>query len=231
MRALVLSGHEEFADPWHDLAATSGKLSEVLERAGFQVEVRADVSGTLAQLPAVGLLVVNCSGAASGQGSAAPLPLEAASGLIGYLASGRGLLAMHSAVMSFSDWAPWGALLGARWRVPDTMHPPRGPARILVRTGTHPIVDGISDFVTDDERYSFLEPMAAFTTLAEHLHDGRLHPLVWARTEGPAVARVVYDGLGHDLTAYDNPDHRELVRRAAQWAARLPPTDAATQLR
>jgi uncharacterized protein len=226
VRALVLSGHEEFGDAWHDLAATSGQLADILDRVGFHVEVRADVSDTLAQLPAVGLLVFNCSGAATGRGSPAVLPLEAASGLIGYLASGRGLLAMHSTVMSFSDWPPWGALLGARWQTPDTMHPPRALAHIQVRTGTHPIVEGISDFDTDDERYSFLELAAPFVTLAEHRHDGQLHPLAWARTAGPGTARVVYDGLGHDLAAYASPEHRELVRRAAQWAARLPPTGA-----
>ncbi len=217
MRAVVLSGHREFRDPWHDLAATSDQLADILKRDGFLVEIRDDVADTLARVPVTDLLVVNCSGPAASEETAAELASDAVLGLRGYLSSGRGLLAMHSTVMAFPDWPGWGELLGARWRAPESMHPPRGPAYIRVRAGAHPIVEGISHFVADDERYSHLELCAPFVTLAEHRHAERIHPLIWARTEGPA--RVVYDGLGHDVTAYANPVHRELVRRAARWVA------------
>jgi uncharacterized protein len=219
VRALVLTGEREFADQWHDLAATSGRLAEILEQAGFGVEVRADVGAALAHGPAVELLAVNCSGAATEAGTRSVLPAEAMAGLSRHVSGGRGLLAVHSAVMSFADWPAWAGLVGARWHEPESMHPPRGPAPVRVCTGAHPIVDGITDFVTDDERYSYLQIAAPFVTLAEHDHDGRAHPLLWARTSGPAGARVVYDGLGHDLVAYDNPTQRELVGRAARWAA------------
>jgi uncharacterized protein len=220
VRALVLNGDREFGDPWHDLTATSGQLAEILERDGFTVEVRDEVADALAQVPAVDVVVVNCSGAASGEGQASHLPPQAVSGLMSHVSAGRGLLALHSAVMAFGDWPGWAALIGARWSAGKSMHPPRGPAQIRVCSGAHSIVDGISDFVTDDERYSHLEPRAEFLTLAEHRHDGQLHPLIWVRTAGPAEARVIYDGLGHDAVAYENPVHRELIRRAARWVAR-----------
>jgi uncharacterized protein len=226
VRALVLSGEREFADPWHDLAATSGRLAQILERAGFRVQVRADVVDALAHRAAVDLIAVNCSGAASGVGSDSVLAAPAVAGLHRHLAAGRGVLAVHSAVMSFPDWPGWAELVGARWRAGASMHPPRGPARIRVHTGTHPIVEDVHDFETSDERYSRLERTGAFMTLAEHDHDGRTHPLVWARTYGPAQAGVVYDGLGHDLAGYDSPAHCELLARAARWAARQPPSAA-----
>jgi uncharacterized protein len=221
VRALVLNGDREFGDPWHDLTATSGQVAEILERDGFCVDVRDAVAATLTEVgPAVDVIVINCSGAGSGGGPASQLPAQAVSGLMSHVSAGRGLLVVHSAVMAFADWPGWAALIGARWRAGKSMHPPRALAQIQVRGGAHPIVAGIGDFVTDDERYSYLEPSAAFLTLAEHRHDEQLHPLIWARTAGPAAARVVYDGLGHDLVAYENPVHRELIRRAARWAAR-----------
>jgi type 1 glutamine amidotransferase len=219
VRALVLDGDQEFSDPWHDLAATSGQLAEILERDGFAVETRDDVADALAQVPAVDVIVVNCSGTASGEGQASRLPPQAVSGLMSHVSAGRGLLAVHSAVMAFADWPGWAELIGARWRA-ESMHPRRGPAYIRVRSGAHSIVEGISDFVADDERYSYLERSAGFLTLAEHRHEEQLHPLIWARTAAPAKARLVYDGLGHDLVAYENPVHRELIRRAARWIAR-----------
>lgn len=222
MRAVVLSGDREFADRWHALALTSGRLGEILAGAGCTVEVTADVTATLSAGPAIDLLVVNCSGAASGEGPDTMLSAPAVAGLNRYLAGGGGVLAVHSAVMSFPDWPGWAEVIGARWRAGVSMHPPRGPARIRVHTGAHPIVEGVHDFDTDDERYSRLEVTGAFVPLAEHDHDDRAYPLIWARTHGPAGARVVYDALGHDLAGYDSPVHRELIERAARWAARSP---------
>ncbi len=222
MHATVLSGEREFADRWHDLAATSARLGEILAAAGFAVEVRTDVTAMLGAGPVGDVLVVNCSAAAAGDGPRSELPGSAIAGLAGYLAAGGGVLAVHSAVMSFPDWPGWAELLGARWRAGASMHPPRGPARVRVHTGAHPIVAGVHDFDTDDERYSRLEVTGADLPLAEHDHDGRAHPLIWARTHGPAGARVVYDALGHDLVGYDSPTHRELIGRAARWVARQP---------
>jgi type 1 glutamine amidotransferase len=95
------------------------------------------------------------------------------------------------------------------------MHPDYDRARIRVETDAHPIVAGIRDFEVDDERYSFLRVDPAVRGLAWHEHDGRRHPLLWAREHGPA--RVVYDALGHDAASYDSPEHRGIVARSARW--------------
>jgi type 1 glutamine amidotransferase len=78
-----------------------------------------------------------------------------------------------------------------------TMHPEQGLFTVSVRSGAHhPIVAGLDDFTVFDERSSYLHTNPDITVVGEHLTDGRLHPIVWARESGPA--RVVYNGLGHD---------------------------------
>ena len=98
------------------------------------------------------------------------------------------------------------------------MHPEQDLATILVGAGTHPIVRGLADFTVFDERYSYLHTNRDITVLCEHFTDGRLHPIVWARESG--LARVVYDGLGHDTRSYESPGHVELLRRVVGWLLR-----------
>ena len=98
------------------------------------------------------------------------------------------------------------------------MHPEQDLATILVRSDAHPIVRGLADFTVFDERYSYLHTNPDITVLCEHFTDGRLHPIVWARESG--LARVVYDGLGHDTRSYESPGHVELLRRVVGWLLR-----------
>ena len=95
------------------------------------------------------------------------------------------------------------------------MHPKQDVATILVRSGAHPIVEGLADFTVFDERYSYLHTNPDITVLCEHYTDQQMHPIVWARQSG--TGRVVYDGLGHDTRSYDSADHVELLRRSVGW--------------
>jgi type 1 glutamine amidotransferase len=109
-------------------------------------------------------------------------------------------------------------MLGGHWVRGRTMHPEQDLATILVRAGTHPIVRGLADFTVFDERYSYLHTNPGIAVLCEHQTVGQLHPIVWARESG--LARVVYDGLGHDTRSYESPGHVELLRRVVGWLLR-----------
>jgi hypothetical protein len=76
----------------------------------------------------------------------------------------------------------------------------------------------LADFTVFDERYSYLHTNPDITVLCVHQTEGQLHPLVWARESG--LARVVYDGLGHDTRSYESPGHVELLRRVVGWLLR-----------
>jgi uncharacterized protein len=112
-RALLLSGTGRYSDPQHDYDATSEGLAGILEEAGFDVVIAADVEAALAWLSSPwnwpDLLAVNVGLPRDGQ----PVPAEAAaSGLRSWLGSGRPLLAIHTSVTSFTDVPEWAEALG-----------------------------------------------------------------------------------------------------------------------
>ena len=52
-------------------------------------------------------------------------------------------------------------------------------------------------------------------------HGGADHPVLWTRVLGRG--RVVTDLLGHDAAAMTQPDHGEILRRAAHWLTAAEP--------
>lgn len=229
-RAVVLSGGLT-----HDFPATTGCLAELLEAAGFDVDVHTGTSGVdsaLTALPGAALLVVNalrwtmtCSGTPeryrvqAGVEAASPSP-RARDALGAHLAAGGGVLGMHTATLCFDDWPGWADTLGARWEWGHSHHPPIGPPIRVTVGGGHPVVDGVDDFTVVDEVYSDLRTAPGLTALASAATPGgegpgAVQPMLWAREHGGG--RVVYDALGHHPPSYAVPEHREIVRRAIGW--------------
>lgn len=222
--AVILSGGVA-----HDFPATSAELARVLGEAGFTATVSEDVEGILTGLPPAGgprpLLVLNLLRwtmqveryAHLREEWSISLSPRARAGLSAHVTSGGGLLAMHGASICFDDWPQWRDLLGAAWRWDTSSHPPLdGPVDVRV-AGAHPIVAGVPGFRIVDEVYGFLDRTDDVDGLLFSAHGGADHPLLWARRVG--AGRVVYDALGHHVPSYGVPEHREIVRRAALWAA------------
>jgi hypothetical protein len=223
-RALLLSGAGRYSDPWHPFAATSSAVAEILRGHGIDLAVRDDVDEALASLAteATDLLVLNIGDPAGprpeGEATAAVDPeseARARAGLLAHVAAGRPVLALHVTSTSLGFIPEWEGILGGVWVRGTSMHPDYGPASISVETDAHPIVEGIHDFFTDDERYSWLRLAPDVQVLAWHEHDGERHPLLWARMAGSA--RIVYDALGHDEQSYASGPAREIVLRSARW--------------
>ncbi|MWB98511.1 ThuA domain-containing protein [Agromyces seonyuensis] len=217
MRALILVGSGRYADPWHPLARTGDRLGEVIADAGFEVRVRDDVDDALAELDGLDLLVVNAADPWRNGEAAVGAPERSIAGLDAALERGMGVLGVHAAISSLRDYPRWAETIGGVWLPELSMHPPIGQAHVRI-VADHPVTDDVADFEVFDELYSRLQRIGDASVLAEHEHDGRRHPLLWAREIGGC--RVVYDALGHDERSYDAPEHRRLVRNAARWAVR-----------
>ncbi|HLI16246.1 MAG TPA: ThuA domain-containing protein [Acidimicrobiales bacterium] len=210
----------------HDFAATSAEVAGILEQVGVVSEVVEDVEAGAAALAGEGrydLLTVNALrwrmlderyAAARERLAFSPSP-AARDAIRAFVAGGGGLLALHSATICFDDWPEWGDILGAAWRWGRSSHPPVASAIVHVVTGSHPIVEGLSDFEIVDEIYGFLDVRPDVVALLTSAHGGAQHPLVWARRYG--AGRVVYDALGHDTRSYAHPAQRAIVSRAAAW--------------
>lgn len=128
----------------------------------------------------------------------------------GYVHGGGGLLALHTASICFDTWPQWGALIGARWRWGTSFHPPPEQAQVSV-IANHPIVDGIGNFETVDEIYHDLDQAATSTALLASSGQPQLFVSRYGR------GRTCYDSLGHDHEALRQPQHAQILRRAAAW--------------
>jgi len=204
---VIFSGQGDHADPFHDLAATSAALADLLGPPGAVATVTT-VDALEAALDGADLFVVNATAYRID-----PVPDDDAFAAVvaAFLARGGGLLAMHSSSVAFPGQPAWRATIGAVWEHGRTFHPPIEPSQVRRTAVAHPIADGLGDFEVVDERYTDLDTVDDLTPV--YVHAGG--PAVWAREVGGG--RVVYDAFGHDLRSYASPGHVALLRQAADW--------------
>lgn len=236
-RVLVLAGHGRYEDPWHDMAATSHRIAEVLSapvldgtddlgRPAYQVTVRGAFPGVLDALDPAGddvdLVIVNT-------GSGRPDPdfdgddarwAGFHERLRAWADAGRPVLGLHQAANSFADSADWERILGGRWVDGTSMHPAIGDARFTVTSVGHGLAEVLHDATAGtveafDERYSYLTVAESSTVLLTQQHDGIDHAVVWV--SGAPGVRCVYDALGHDVRSYDSSSRQALLRAEVAW--------------
>lgn len=216
-KAIILSGADRYDDRWHDHAATSQRVSEILPGVGFDARIRACHPRACGDLAGADLLVVNTASGTPGADDASDEEWVRAFALLHeYVERGGPLLALHLSSSSFREIPEWSNWIGGAWIPGTSMHPPIATSHVAVRTDAHPIVAGLTDFDVYDEMYSYQDLQPGNVVLATHRYENQDHPLAWARETGSR--RAVYDALGHDVRAYDSPERVHLLQREALWA-------------
>lgn len=215
MHAMIATGTDRYADPWHPFTQTSPLIAEILRDAGFSTQIDEDVDHALTQLDGVDLLVVNAGDPWRNSDAALTDLAPSRAGFTAALERGMGILGFHCAVASLRDYAEGAAALGAMWIPTLSYHPPASDTTITVLD----LPDGTSlaPFDLFDERYCRLQRLAHTTVVAKHEGDGSPEPAAWVHEV--RSSRIAVDVLGHDERSYESPGHRELIRRLAVWAA------------
>jgi uncharacterized protein len=143
------------------------------------------------------------------------------------LEQGVGLVVLHHALVSYQHWPDYERIIGGRYPEEDGkggvvteqvgyQHDVDVPVVIVAMD--HPITAGMKDFTIRDEIYWGYRVGSDVTPLITTTHPKSGKPLAWTRTE--KKSRVVYLQLGHDHSAFENPNYRQLVARSIRWAAR-----------
>lgn len=221
-RVVILAGGSPHA---HDFAATGAELASIAVAAGYDVELVADPDEVAGPLDGAAALVFDglwwrMHGDAYDEWrdeyGYSPPP-ETRRALSGFVADGGGLLALHTAPISFDDWPEWGDVVGGAWQWGVSSHPQPQPSEVRI-VADHPIVAGIESPITiTDEIYGDLAVRDGVEVLAvgtRHEADTD-QPLVWTYRYG--AGRVVYDALGHDVSSLRHPDHARLLGQALAW--------------
>lgn len=214
--AVILTGMDRYADPWHPFAETSLRLAEIAAGAGLDPEIVTDVDTALAAwrtAAAPDLVIANLGrpGPAPDEG----LARSALEGLETMLETAP-VLAVHAAANCFPDSPLWEEAIGGRW-IPDVSgHPPLGELTVT-RAGQVAGIDVPESWQVTDERYLGLRTDPANHVLCTNPDtEGSLAPTIWVR-ERAGGPRGAYDALGHDARSYESAEHRAVLGDLMQW--------------
>jgi type 1 glutamine amidotransferase len=140
--------------------------------------------------------------------------------LVDFVESGGGFVGVHVASWTFPTSAPYGALIGGRFR---------GHHAISEYSQTYeeqfpPILSGLAPYTSDDEPYlhkDFQEDLRVISwrnpvSAGEITTDYR-EPYTWVRTQG--LGRVFYHAGGHTPDTWSQPGFRELLARGVHWVS------------
>ena len=220
---VVLAGGSPHA---HDFAATGAELADLASALGHDVTMTSDPDTAAELLGDADALVFDglwwrmlgdTYDAWRDEHGYSPSPATRAA-LGGFVHAGGGLLAVHTAPISFDDWPEWGAVVGGAWQWGVSSHPPPQQATVSVAAAEHPVTRGVAPmFTITDEIYGDLavDPEVVVLATSRRNPTDADQPVLWAHRYG--AGRVVYDALGHDRASLTHPDHQQLLEQALTW--------------
>jgi type 1 glutamine amidotransferase len=140
-----------------------------------------------------------------------------------FVEDGGGIVALHSASLTFNNSRVWGEFLGARFagHIPG-LH----KLNVVIADPQHPVTAGVEPFTVVDEEYrhKFAEVkrqvLARFKERPEKSDQKLNMDIVWTREIGKG--RVLYSALGHGREAWENPAWQKLIVQGILWSAGQP---------
>lgn len=215
---------------YHEFPQMAQALAEVLSGAGIASTISFDIDDCARQLEAGGIDLFTVYALRwrmlDGEKYAALRPewalavAPATRRIIeNHVRKGGGLLALHTAVICFDDWAEWQEMLGGAWVWGQSSHPPLQATTVRIAEPKHVVTLGLDGFNLHDEVYRGMTLGDDINVLAtaSTLDDTQQHPVAWTHRHG--AGRVLCDTLGHDASCIRQPVHAEMLRRAARWTA------------
>jgi putative membrane-bound dehydrogenase-like protein len=140
--------------------------------------------------------------------------------LLDYVASGKGLVALHCASYCFLNSPRYIALVGAQFRSHGS-----GVFRPVVVEPNHPIMRNYDSFSSWDETYIHTKHNHEGRTVLEVRSDGEVkEPWTWVRQHGRG--RVFYTAWGHDQRTWSHPGFHNLLERGIRWVCNQDPAAA-----
>jgi uncharacterized protein len=146
---------------------------------------------------------------------------------VALLNRGIGLLSLHHNLVACQGWDEYPRIVGGRYVTSGAQiegkTAPRSTAsdgehiRIRAVNRHHPITRGLADFEIVDETYGKLYLAPGNEILLKTDHPKASGAVAWARNYGHS--RVFATTMGHDATAYNDPNFRKIIARAVDWLA------------
>lgn len=142
-------------------------------------------------------------------------------GIVEFLKQGGGLVVTHFAVANVQEWRDSIDIYGAMWVSGKSTHGPYHEFSLDMVDETHPIVDGVRPFTTNDELYFnlLMRPDLHVIMSADEERMGHTVAEPMLATHYVHNARCVYFALGHDVASTQPPEYRQILVQSIEWAA------------
>ena len=202
LRILFLGGEQ----PPHSSSALFAALAPVLARRGIQL---THVSTPAEALDAQKLADYDALLIYGDFKEITPAQEQA---LVGFVESGKGVVALHSAGAMFPLSQKYISLIGGQWQKQGT-----GEFTAEIVQPSNPVMQGLRPFSTTDETIVHTSQSAAGrTVLMERAEGTAKEPVTWIRTQGKG--RVFYTDYGHDQRTWGNPGFQQLMEHGVLYA-------------
>ncbi len=198
-KALILSKN----DPHHPLETLGERLMLWLADADVVVATETHDHADLEELADVDLCIV-CA-------TLDKLTREEEASVVGFVAAGGKLIAVHSAAVIHPDREAFIDLIGGRF----THHSPYHEFAVDLVAPEHGVVAGVEPFRIRDELYVLDRAPHGADVLATARWQGADQPLVYTRRHGEGA--VLYIALGHGQAAYDHASFQRLMLQGIDW--------------
>jgi type 1 glutamine amidotransferase len=229
-RVLIFSGTGWFRHP--EIPRTDGWLVRVLGEAGYTADISETPKDlTPARLAEYRVLVLNNANALTDL-----LDDKQRQSIADWYKDGRGLVALHAALVHQTQWKWFTELAGCDFNSDSDFL----KAKVIIDPANkdHPSVKGFgpeftysADWTNHDRCVTGLpgvqvlfrvdessyEPVRDFFKTRNGKPMGKDHPAAWLREHGGG--RFFYTELGHDLRSLDTKFGRQHVVEGVRWAA------------
>ena len=207
MKLLVLSGGRH---PYHE---STPVLLGFLKEAGHDVKMTEDAR----ELVSPGLSDYEAIVFNTRRADELTLAKDEQHRLTLFVGKGGGLVVIHIAGTRPDSWPQWHDVTGGGSVPGESHHPEYGQFTVNVADKEHPCVDGITDFVTNDELYMDLARKPDIEIFLTAEADGETYPLAW--TLNYCDGRVMHTALGHDGLSFQTPGFQRLILNGLNWVA------------
>ena len=144
---------------------------------------------------------------------------EQAEAVRDFVAAGNGLYCLHNSSHISLSSPTYREVMGGAY----IGHPPLRPFKVRVVNHSHPITQGIKDFMVNDEQHyvTYDKDHENILLQAENIdgldYEGHGTKSIsgWAHEYGKG--RVVFTAVGHTIHAMWAPQYLKLQKRAVQW--------------
>jgi type 1 glutamine amidotransferase len=136
--------------------------------------------------------------------------------------SGKGIVVVHHALVSYPEWDWYRDLIGARYLetpsggLPASTYRHDESMRVAV-VRAHAVTAGLSDFVVVDETYKGMWLAPSNTVLLTTDNPTGDPPVAWVSAYDRS--RVVTIQLGHGPESHRDASYRRLILNAIRWSA------------